>query len=94
VVADDTVGRRTPFAFLQALEEKVRGRATIASYATTHLRSLQVRSNPSFVDVLDHPHQHGLQSELEPEMQSLMQKCSSDAVKDPLKQAKTDMNNV
>ncbi|KAG7530253.1 hypothetical protein FFLO_05183 [Filobasidium floriforme] len=54
----------------------------------------KVRSNPSFVDVLDHPHQHGLQSELEPELQNLMQKYSSDAVKDPLKQAKTDMNNV
>jgi hypothetical protein len=41
-----------------------------------------------------HPSHHGLQAQLEPGLRSLMQKFSSGAVKDPLKQAKADMNNV
>ena len=93
VVADDAIGRRTPFAFLQAMEEQVRS-SEVDFVSNHYLDFRQVQNSDDLAEAIAHPSHHGLQTQLEPGLRSLMQKFSSGAVKDPLKQAKADMNNV
>lgn len=99
VVADDTVGRRTPFAFLAEVERRVRSSWTVYTPAQHSLSgmtlSLQFKTRFSPEDLESSSVTHSeLQDAFEGELEALMQQYTTNPPNDPLKQAQSDLNNV